>query len=156
MENGFGPTIIQVDNEPAILQLAQEAAQKHSNPWRQSCSHAHQGQGAAVERFHKTLFAQCHEIRFDLIERYNLQSPENVPEQLLPWVLYNMLASQSTAICTLVRSSWLTSSTYQSTSLPSGKMDKKSKAFGWGRQPTVVNTLSPQRGTSARSSTQGA
>eukprot|EP00971_Amphidinium_carterae_P348264 6490407-Amphidinium_carterae.5 len=28
MENGFGQSIIQVDNEPAIIQLAQEAAKE--------------------------------------------------------------------------------------------------------------------------------
>eukprot|EP00971_Amphidinium_carterae_P270999 5377734-Amphidinium_carterae.3 len=82
----LGQTIIQVDNEPAILQLAQEAAQELSIPWRYSSSHAHQGQGA-VEPFHKTLFAQCRAIRFNLVDRYNLQSPDSVPEQTLPWVL---------------------------------------------------------------------
>eukprot|EP00971_Amphidinium_carterae_P018965 373673-Amphidinium_carterae.2 len=70
MENGFGQTIIQVDNEPAILQLAQEAAQELTTPWRQSSPHSHQGQGA-VERFQKPLFAQCRAIRFDWVERYN-------------------------------------------------------------------------------------
>eukprot|EP00971_Amphidinium_carterae_P172264 3415157-Amphidinium_carterae.2 len=61
MENGlFGQSIIQVDNEPAILQLAQEAAKELTIPWRHSSwnlpgssSHTHQGQGA-VERLHKT------------------------------------------------------------------------------------------------------
>eukprot|EP00971_Amphidinium_carterae_P197117 3912358-Amphidinium_carterae.1 len=45
MENGFGKTIVQVDNEPAILQLAQEAALELTIPWRHSSSHSHQGQG---------------------------------------------------------------------------------------------------------------
>eukprot|EP00971_Amphidinium_carterae_P311461 6190398-Amphidinium_carterae.2 len=61
MENGFGQSIIQVDTEPAILQLAQEAAKELTIPWRQSSSHTHQGQGA-VERLHKTLFAQVRAI----------------------------------------------------------------------------------------------
>eukprot|EP00971_Amphidinium_carterae_P089886 1779508-Amphidinium_carterae.5 len=41
---------IQVDNEPAIIQLAQEAAQELAIPWSYSSPHVHQGQGA-VERF---------------------------------------------------------------------------------------------------------
>eukprot|EP00971_Amphidinium_carterae_P298682 5934034-Amphidinium_carterae.1 len=86
MENGFGQSIIQVDNEPAIIQLAQEAAKELTIPWRQSSSHTHQGQGS-VKRFHETLFAQVRAIRFDLADRYNLQTPDNVPEALLPWVL---------------------------------------------------------------------
>eukprot|EP00971_Amphidinium_carterae_P214102 4248914-Amphidinium_carterae.4 len=47
MENGyygFGQPIIQVDNEPAIIQLAQEAAKELTIPWRQSPAHTHQGQ----------------------------------------------------------------------------------------------------------------
>eukprot|EP00971_Amphidinium_carterae_P312913 6218539-Amphidinium_carterae.3 len=46
MENGFGQSIIQVDNEPAIKQLAEEAARELTIPWRQSSSHTHQGQGS--------------------------------------------------------------------------------------------------------------
>eukprot|EP00971_Amphidinium_carterae_P041561 816197-Amphidinium_carterae.1 len=61
-------------------------------PWRRSSSHSHQGQGA-VERFHRTLFAQCRALRFDLVERYNLQSPNNVPEALLPYVLQHALTN---------------------------------------------------------------
>eukprot|EP00971_Amphidinium_carterae_P024077 475284-Amphidinium_carterae.1 len=45
MENGFGQSTIQVDNEPAIKQLAKEAAHELTIPWRQSSSHTHQGQG---------------------------------------------------------------------------------------------------------------
>eukprot|EP00971_Amphidinium_carterae_P323755 6434150-Amphidinium_carterae.1 len=44
MENGFGQSIIQVDYEPAIIQLVQEAAKELTIPWRQSSSHTHQGQ----------------------------------------------------------------------------------------------------------------
>eukprot|EP00971_Amphidinium_carterae_P000882 17174-Amphidinium_carterae.3 len=85
MENGFGQTIIQVDKEPAIKQLAKKAARKLTIPWRQSSSHTHQGQGS-VERFHQTLFSQVRAIHFDL-NRYNLGGPDNVSESLLPWIL---------------------------------------------------------------------
>eukprot|EP00971_Amphidinium_carterae_P041272 810416-Amphidinium_carterae.1 len=47
----------QVDNEPAIKQLAEEAARELTIPWRQSSPHTHQAQGS-VERFHQTLFSQ--------------------------------------------------------------------------------------------------
>eukprot|EP00971_Amphidinium_carterae_P262071 5198264-Amphidinium_carterae.2 len=33
MENDFGQSIIQVDNEPAILKFAQQAAQELTVPW---------------------------------------------------------------------------------------------------------------------------
>eukprot|EP00971_Amphidinium_carterae_P015579 307748-Amphidinium_carterae.1 len=33
-----------------------------------------------------TLFAQCRALRFDLVQRYNLQSPDTVPKALLPYV----------------------------------------------------------------------
>eukprot|EP00971_Amphidinium_carterae_P205625 4080423-Amphidinium_carterae.1 len=45
-----------------------------------------QSQGA-IERFHKTLFAQVRAIRFDMVDRYQLGQPDNVPEKLLPWIL---------------------------------------------------------------------
>eukprot|EP00971_Amphidinium_carterae_P278718 5533075-Amphidinium_carterae.2 len=86
MENGFGGSILQVDNEPAILSLAQTAAKELTIPWRTSAPYEHQSQGA-IERFHKTLFAQVRAIRFDLLDRYNLGQPDNVPEKLLPWIL---------------------------------------------------------------------
>eukprot|EP00971_Amphidinium_carterae_P277586 5509229-Amphidinium_carterae.1 len=57
MENGIGGSILQVDNEPAILALAQAAAKELTIPWRTSASYEHQSQGA-IESFHKTLFAQ--------------------------------------------------------------------------------------------------
>eukprot|EP00971_Amphidinium_carterae_P210083 4167785-Amphidinium_carterae.3 len=57
MENRFGQSIIQVDNDPAIKHLAEEAARELTIPWRQSSSHTHQGQGI-VKRFHQTLFSQ--------------------------------------------------------------------------------------------------
>eukprot|EP00971_Amphidinium_carterae_P169352 3355548-Amphidinium_carterae.1 len=82
MENGSGQWSIQVDNEQATLQLAQQAAQELTIPWRTYSTHAHQGQGA-VERFHKTLFAQVRAIRFYLVDKYNLGSPDNAPEQLI-------------------------------------------------------------------------
>eukprot|EP00971_Amphidinium_carterae_P015535 306608-Amphidinium_carterae.1 len=41
MENGFGQTVIQVDNEPAILQHAQEVAEELTILWRHSSSHSH-------------------------------------------------------------------------------------------------------------------
>eukprot|EP00971_Amphidinium_carterae_P266379 5284203-Amphidinium_carterae.1 len=44
MENGFRQSIIQVDSEPDIIQLAQEAAKELTIPCRQSSSHTHQGQ----------------------------------------------------------------------------------------------------------------
>eukprot|EP00971_Amphidinium_carterae_P103270 2044043-Amphidinium_carterae.1 len=62
MENGFGQSTIQADNEPAIKQLAEAAARELTIPWRQSLSHTHQGQGS-VERFHQALFAQLRAIR---------------------------------------------------------------------------------------------
>eukprot|EP00971_Amphidinium_carterae_P349872 6491273-Amphidinium_carterae.2 len=68
MENGFGQTIIQVDNEPAILQLAQEAANELTIPWRHSSSHSHQGPGA----------------------RHSLQSQDNVPEVIFPYALQHV------------------------------------------------------------------
>eukprot|EP00971_Amphidinium_carterae_P003173 62343-Amphidinium_carterae.2 len=83
MENGFGETVIQVDNKLAILQLAQEAARKLTIPWIHSSSHSPHGQNP----FHKTWFAQCRASRFDWVDRYNLQSPDNVSEALLPYVL---------------------------------------------------------------------
>eukprot|EP00971_Amphidinium_carterae_P174671 3462341-Amphidinium_carterae.2 len=45
MENGFGQSIIQVDKEPAIKQLAEEAERELTIPWRQSSPHTHQAQG---------------------------------------------------------------------------------------------------------------
>eukprot|EP00971_Amphidinium_carterae_P143627 2845718-Amphidinium_carterae.3 len=86
MENGFGQSIIQVDNEPAMKQLAEEAPRELSIPWRQSLPHTHQAQGS-VERFHQTLFSQVRAIRFDLVDRYNLGTLDNAPESLLPWIL---------------------------------------------------------------------
>eukprot|EP00971_Amphidinium_carterae_P121736 2410746-Amphidinium_carterae.1 len=53
MENGFGGSILQVDNEPSI----------------------------------QTLFAQVRAIRFNLVDRYQLGQPDNVPEKLLAWIL---------------------------------------------------------------------
>eukprot|EP00971_Amphidinium_carterae_P155994 3092599-Amphidinium_carterae.1 len=72
MENGFGGSILQVDNEPSIMALVQEVAKELANPWRAAAAYEHQSQGA-IERFHKTL--------------YNLGQPDNVPEKLLPWIL---------------------------------------------------------------------
>eukprot|EP00971_Amphidinium_carterae_P240227 4769650-Amphidinium_carterae.1 len=63
MENGFGHSTIQVDNEPAIKQLAEVAARELGLPRRHSTTHTHQGQGA-VERLHQTLFAQARSITF--------------------------------------------------------------------------------------------
>eukprot|EP00971_Amphidinium_carterae_P132988 2633531-Amphidinium_carterae.2 len=168
MENGFGQSIIQVDKEPAILQLAQEAVKELTIPWRHSSSHTHQGQGP-IERLHKTLYAQVRAIKFDLVDRYNLQTPDNVSEALLPWMLqhtcftinrhpvhtdgmtkyerrcglsveYN--ATQQFAA--LAKWFWPTSSQSQSTSLSSGTMSSRLK-YGWARQPTVVSTSLPQR-----------
>eukprot|EP00971_Amphidinium_carterae_P075847 1498587-Amphidinium_carterae.1 len=39
MENGFGHSTIQVDNEPAIIQLAEVAARELGLPWRHSTTH---------------------------------------------------------------------------------------------------------------------
>eukprot|EP00971_Amphidinium_carterae_P205018 4069123-Amphidinium_carterae.1 len=72
--------------EPAIKQLAEEAARELTIPWRQSSSHTHQGQGS-VERRHQTLFAQVRAIRFDMVGRYNLGGPDNVSEALLPRII---------------------------------------------------------------------
>eukprot|EP00971_Amphidinium_carterae_P130381 2582899-Amphidinium_carterae.1 len=47
MENGFGHSTIQVDNEPAIVQLAEVAARELGLPWRHSTTHTHQGQGCS-------------------------------------------------------------------------------------------------------------
>eukprot|EP00971_Amphidinium_carterae_P022949 452633-Amphidinium_carterae.1 len=61
MENGFGGSILQVDNEPSILALVQQAAKELAIPWRAAPAHDHQSHGA-IERFHKTLFAQVRAI----------------------------------------------------------------------------------------------
>eukprot|EP00971_Amphidinium_carterae_P040385 792741-Amphidinium_carterae.1 len=61
MENGFGGSILQVDNKPCILALVQQVAKKLAIPWRAAASHEHQSPGA-IERFHKTLFAQVRAI----------------------------------------------------------------------------------------------
>eukprot|EP00971_Amphidinium_carterae_P004896 98003-Amphidinium_carterae.1 len=128
MENGVGQSIIQVENEPAIKQLAEEAAREPTIPWRQSSPHTHQAHGS-VERFHQTLFAQIRAIRFDLMDGLNLQTPGNVPEALLPWILQHVCftinsdageynATQQFAV--LVKWSWQTSSRSQSTVKTSG------------------------------------
>eukprot|EP00971_Amphidinium_carterae_P073417 1451768-Amphidinium_carterae.1 len=67
MEYGLGHSIIQVDNEPAIIHLAEVAARELGLPYRHATTHKHQGQGA-VERFHQTLFAQVLAIKFDLVD----------------------------------------------------------------------------------------
>eukprot|EP00971_Amphidinium_carterae_P135519 2685033-Amphidinium_carterae.1 len=67
MENGLGHSIIQVDNEPAIIQLAEVAARELGLPYRHATTHTHQGQGS-VERFHQTLSAQVRSIKFDLVD----------------------------------------------------------------------------------------
>eukprot|EP00971_Amphidinium_carterae_P271726 5391837-Amphidinium_carterae.1 len=41
MENGFGGSILQVDNEPAILALAQAAAKELTILWRTSAPYEH-------------------------------------------------------------------------------------------------------------------
>eukprot|EP00971_Amphidinium_carterae_P192928 3828485-Amphidinium_carterae.1 len=86
MENAFGGSILQVENEPSILALVQGVAKELelAIPWRAAAAHEQQSQS---ERFHKTLFAQVRAIRFDLVDRYNLGQPDNVPEKLLPWIL---------------------------------------------------------------------
>eukprot|EP00971_Amphidinium_carterae_P277617 5510077-Amphidinium_carterae.1 len=84
MENGFNHSIIQVDNEPAIIQLAEVAGRELGLPWRHSTTHVHQGQGS-VERFHQTLFAQVRSIKFDIVDRYNLKSVDDIPETIFPW-----------------------------------------------------------------------
>eukprot|EP00971_Amphidinium_carterae_P184823 3669245-Amphidinium_carterae.1 len=86
MENGFGHSTIQVDNEPAIIQVTEVAARELGLPWRHSTTHTHQGQGA-VERLHQTIFAQVRSIKFDLVDRYNLKTVDDIPETLFPWVL---------------------------------------------------------------------
>eukprot|EP00971_Amphidinium_carterae_P039330 773042-Amphidinium_carterae.1 len=74
MENGFGHSTIQVDNEPAILQLMAEiAARELGLPWRQSTTHTHQGQGA-VERL----------IKFDLVDRYNFKTVDDIHTDWTP------------------------------------------------------------------------
>eukprot|EP00971_Amphidinium_carterae_P277290 5503222-Amphidinium_carterae.2 len=94
MENGFEQSIIQVDNEPAIQQLAQQAEHELTIPWRTSSPHVHQGQGA-VERFHKTCLHKF--VQYALtwwtgtILGHHTMSLSN-----FFLGLYNMLASQST------------------------------------------------------------
>eukprot|EP00971_Amphidinium_carterae_P231084 4585980-Amphidinium_carterae.4 len=68
MEKGFGGSIIQVGNEPSTTAGAQTTAKELTIPWRTSAPHEHQSQGA-IERFHKTLFAQVSASRFDLVDR---------------------------------------------------------------------------------------
>eukprot|EP00971_Amphidinium_carterae_P115918 2296003-Amphidinium_carterae.1 len=93
MENGFGHSVIQVDNEPASIQLAEVAAKELGLPWRHSTTHTHQGQGA-IERLH-----QVRSIKFDLVDRYKLKTIDDVTstsQRHFYLGFYNMLASQST------------------------------------------------------------
>eukprot|EP00971_Amphidinium_carterae_P061593 1219448-Amphidinium_carterae.1 len=155
-----------------FLQLAQEATRELTTPWRHSSSHSHQGQGAVV-RFHTTLLAQRRALWLDLDDRYN-QSPDNLPEQFLPWVL-QMPASQSTHFlymlmgrrttnddgvynatihsATFMKLYLQTSSQSQLTNSQSRTMNKRLKQSGLARQPTVVNTVLPQKTILAKSST---
>eukprot|EP00971_Amphidinium_carterae_P146639 2906325-Amphidinium_carterae.1 len=50
------------------------AAKEFSIPWRTSAPYEQQSHGA-IERFHKTLFAQVRAIRFDLVDLNNLGQP---------------------------------------------------------------------------------
>eukprot|EP00971_Amphidinium_carterae_P166624 3302226-Amphidinium_carterae.1 len=141
--------------EQAIIQLAQEAAKELTTHWRHSSSHTHQGQGA-VKCLHETLFAQhyflgcCNMLASRSTDTWRIQMGSrriinNAGE-------YN--ASQQSAA--LARWSWPTSSQPQSTSWASETKSRRQKAFGWERQPTVVNTLLPQRTIQARFSTHEA
>eukprot|EP00971_Amphidinium_carterae_P168745 3343320-Amphidinium_carterae.1 len=72
MENGFGQSIIQVDNEPAIKQLAEEAARELTIPWRQSSSHT---SGTRISGEIPSDI-EVRAIRFDMVDRYNLGGPD--------------------------------------------------------------------------------
>eukprot|EP00971_Amphidinium_carterae_P244547 4855670-Amphidinium_carterae.4 len=62
MENGFGHSVIQVDTEPAIIQLAETAAKELGLPWRHSTTHTSR-------------------------TRYRLKTVDDDPETVLPWIL---------------------------------------------------------------------
>eukprot|EP00971_Amphidinium_carterae_P078924 1561677-Amphidinium_carterae.1 len=68
MENGFGHSTIQVDNEPAIIQIGRSCSPRAwSTVETFHNTHTHQGQGA-VEHLHQTLFEQVRSIKFDLVD----------------------------------------------------------------------------------------
>eukprot|EP00971_Amphidinium_carterae_P235612 4675712-Amphidinium_carterae.2 len=60
--------------------------QYHGGNHRPIQWHTHQGQGS-VEKFHQALFSQVRAVRFNMVDRYNLGTPDNVPESLPPWIL---------------------------------------------------------------------
>eukprot|EP00971_Amphidinium_carterae_P350779 6491735-Amphidinium_carterae.3 len=66
MENGFGGSIVQENNEPAIVALAQSAAKELSTPWRTSAPYEKHSQ-RPIDRLQKTLFTQMRAIQFDLV-----------------------------------------------------------------------------------------
>eukprot|EP00971_Amphidinium_carterae_P197520 3920177-Amphidinium_carterae.2 len=151
---------------------------KHQELTTPSSSHTHQGQGA-VERLHKTLFAQVHAIKFDLVERYNLQTPDNVPEVLLPWMLQHACftinrylvhtdgmtnyqrcwgVQCNSTICNFGEVVWADIKPITVNKLVIRNNEQKTegiwlgKTFGWERQPTVVSTSLLQRTIPERSS----
>eukprot|EP00971_Amphidinium_carterae_P200257 3974317-Amphidinium_carterae.2 len=70
MENGFGHSTIQVDNEPAIIQLAEVAARELGLPWRHSATHTHHARTRVSGTSTSDTFAQVRSIKFDLGARY--------------------------------------------------------------------------------------
>eukprot|EP00971_Amphidinium_carterae_P206994 4106867-Amphidinium_carterae.1 len=88
MEIGFGQTIIQVDNEPAILQLAQEAARELTIPWRHYSSHSHQGQEALLRYVlqHACFTINRYLVHADGLTNYQLQSWSNEQKVEAIWL----------------------------------------------------------------------
>eukprot|EP00971_Amphidinium_carterae_P170817 3385306-Amphidinium_carterae.2 len=146
----IGQSIVQVDNEPAIKQLAEVSARELTIQWRQSSSNTHQGQ-ESVQRFHQTLFTQVRAIRFDIVDRYKLQSPDNVPQALLFWVLQH-------ACFTINSFGEVVSADIKPITV--NKLDirnkeQKTEGMWLGKQPTVVSTSMPQWMRQAKPSTLG-
>eukprot|EP00971_Amphidinium_carterae_P204356 4055131-Amphidinium_carterae.2 len=125
MENGFGQSIIQVGNEPAIKQLAEEAAHELTIRWRQSSSHTPQGQGS-VERFHQTLYLVHNDGMTSYQRRWGIQC--------------------KAAMCNFGEVVLADSKPITVNKLDIRQQGKRKKhmAFGWERQPTVASTSLPQ------------
>eukprot|EP00971_Amphidinium_carterae_P292776 5812538-Amphidinium_carterae.2 len=83
MENGFGQSIIQVDNEPAIIQLAQKQRENLQYPGGNHCPVHIRDKGRRRDSI-RHCSHKCEQYASTLL---NLQTPDNAPEALLPWVL---------------------------------------------------------------------
>ena len=78
--------VLQVDNEPAVRDLARRAKQARAKPMevRSSPRYSHASNGA-VERSHQSLQGQIRTLRYDLERRYaDLQA---VSSTITPWLV---------------------------------------------------------------------